>query len=504
MNDNHATTDVIVNDNHATTDVIVNDVTGESWEMISDQEHQRYTNPCFNKYDDYEEYELLCYASQPTGSVIRGFIRDKQTLETKAVSYCVEQPVVISCDGTVESVLKNDIGRYTFARGYEATAIRVWKNNGRVFTSTHKRIHPDNSKWGKSPSFTDMYRGMNGPTDSLFDPAEPNSKFCHLFLMVHHQIMICSFDPEHGYLVYVGSVDVTNPSRLIPPENAQFPPPAHVRPVQNLTITEANNYLQHGWGKQAGILGVDGVVRHVPENEPLLRSGEFIIATEWEGVPWQSDVVAIHQVLSESYNFRCSLRKNIPNVWNRIFTLSNDAQSDINEYGHLYPWYSSVMPADATGCYRSNHTNGPVDIPLVESTVTQRLHNLWNLFVFSVPLTMKAQVTMLVHAFHIERHLIGRWIHDIYMAGKYAEADTRIQQIIVFASKNSRLQRCKTLQAAIHLVLRNEYGESLYRLWSTKESGYIRHKNRTTKAAPDTLQPPVFELLQRPAAKNVE
>jgi hypothetical protein len=422
-------------------------------------------------YDSSETHELL-HMAEKSNSIIRGIIRRKDNHKVKAVSHYIELPVIVSPTQTIKEVLKVDNGIYTFTRGYEATAIRVWTDDGVVHASTHKRIDPSNSRWGNTASFSEMYSELNGPTDILFNQPDSNENWCFMFLMVCPPVMIGTFDPETNYIIFIGCIDTAEPSRiLLPTTDFITRTMPDVRLPSQFTVDEAEIYLQYGWGRQPSILGIDGIERFVdPEKDTRLGTGEFVIATKWKGEPWLSDIESIDQIMSTSYSYRCEIRNNNPNLWNRLFSLSNDARRDINEYNSLYPWISSVMPADKTQQFVGGETGDVVDIAdMSESTMSHRLHNLWNVFIYVMPHPLKTKVTTNVHVFHIERYKISRWIGRLHYNKDVQVLDRRVVQIIEFAKKiwANPKNKCRTLYSAIHLVLRTEYGESLYRLWST-------------------------------------
>ena len=99
-----------------------------------------------------------------------------------------------------------------FKLGFEATVMRVYKHDGKVYHSTHRRLDASRSRWGASITFGDMYVQLGGPSnDVLFDEKKAYSPFCHIFLMVHPDILIATkANVGTGYLVYLGPKKMWN------------------------------------------------------------------------------------------------------------------------------------------------------------------------------------------------------------------------------------------------------------------------------------------------------
>jgi hypothetical protein len=93
---------------------------------------------------------------------------------------------------------------------YEGCLMRVWKHNGKVYHSTHRRLMADHSRWGNSEDFTTLYRKYGGPEDDeLFDPEKRYSSLCHFFLIVDRHLMMSSKLPlgeSEGFMLYFGAL----------------------------------------------------------------------------------------------------------------------------------------------------------------------------------------------------------------------------------------------------------------------------------------------------------
>lgn len=408
-------------------------------------------------YDETPEYALMHIVNDDESTVVRGFITEKESNRVVAVSHHVHKPIILNKNQTIESLgLKN----VTFTRGFESTAMRVWYNKGIVHCSTHKRIDPSNSRWGKSQTFTEMYKSLNGPTHELFDLTLESSDLMYIFLMVHPSIMIGSLEPPHanGYLVFLGYINIRYPTIMKKPfvlrEDIVIP--------RDLCIDEVKEHLQFGFQCKQMLEMIDGTMLEIDTTNQRLQTGEFVIATEWTEKPWESPIKAIHQIHSVAYNYRCNFRNNNPNLWHRLFTLSTDAHLDLNEYNIKYPWISSVMPMDLNGVHTKMNLSAKENVTLEQSKSSHRLYNIWNCFMTILPFALKKEVSTLIHDFHIHRYMLGQFIYR-----NQEHTDKRIGQILTFAKQlmhNNNTSVSSNLLSSIHLVLRTERGDSLYRL----------------------------------------
>lgn len=423
------------------------------------------------KYDSVDNYELFHYVNSE--NIVRGYIQENGKMLT--VSHVIEPPVVIdtTLEEYVNATFPDKLSNLTFTCGYESTAIRVWLRNGVVETSTHKRVRPTRSRWGNSIPFSQMYTALNGPTTALFTAEEleaGESKYTHFFLMVHPDILIATLDPNigNGKLVYIGKIDITMPCTMSKPTPVDGYNDLVVS--QDISLEEASKFVSEGFGpvSMANHRLCDGTVPTLPD-DPRLESGEFVIMTEWTGVPWESDILRIHHYLSQSYVYRRAIRDNDPNLLHRVFTMSHRSTiDDVNEYIAQFPWISAVMPLDQTGKHNvaqsqwmaTGTNNNLVDT----ANQTQRCYNIWNVILYCTPVCKKALVSSYFHLFHIERNRLAYWIRNMKLnfSNMLLPNYVRVKQIIEFATRRDGPH----LLGQIQRVLKYEKGDSLYRLVS--------------------------------------
>lgn len=87
--------------------------------------------------------------------------------------------------------------------GYEGAMIRVFKWNGQVFFSTHRRIDASRSKWGGRRYFSELYQELSGPDINSFFGPEPYSPYCYMLLIVHDEIRLATSTRDNR-IIFIG------------------------------------------------------------------------------------------------------------------------------------------------------------------------------------------------------------------------------------------------------------------------------------------------------------
>jgi hypothetical protein len=230
------------------------------------------------------------------------------------------------------SVVEYEKSKSVFYKGHEGAMMRVFKNNGKIYTSTHKRINPSNNWWSNSPIFTELYNTLNGPTTELFDPEQPNSPFVYLFLMMHPSLSIASREDVSGAkLYYVGyqnvSDDVTidmTPSTFA---NRHVPSPERFD-----TLDEVNSFLISGYYPAIA-----------PPDNPIIGNGEFVILVETNETE-NKRVVRSVKIQSHAYRWRTEMRNNESNLKKLVFKLAAMKQKPVStragmqQFENRYPF----------------------------------------------------------------------------------------------------------------------------------------------------------------------
>ena len=269
-----------------------------------------------------------------------------------------------------------DARRVKFKRGTEGTILRVFRWGGQTIICSHTKFDVSASQWGSSPPFLDIYRALGGPMgDDLFHPETVTSPICHLFSLVHPDLMVASKqDVGVGYLNYIGPkqmwpVDVIDcpykqtdaqgldadgvpfhPVGQMPEDwlddprpNAgylpsQFMVPAFVSrlsyPIQTpVTLAQrsfsalnpddlyrVNNHLKNGYWQPPSPEIANSI-------DPRLTPGEFLTMYVVDA-DQQLEEIAV-QIMSSAYYWRKEfMRGDSPHLWTRLMDLLNNMYVD--------------------------------------------------------------------------------------------------------------------------------------------------------------------------------
>ena len=492
-----------------------------AWDIVSsDPDHHLYT------VHHKPEADLGKYGQ------IRGVVVDTlaKTIVCRSYGYT---PIVTSDQITVQEgdnkihLIDNlgtehvlDPARIHMKTGFEGTLMYAFKHDGKVYRSTRKRLDPSRSRWGNSRPFTEMYWELGGPSDEvLFNPNSRYSPYCHVFIIVHPEVLVVSKDNVGaGYLVYLGpkqmwSVDPDeSPYKQVSEEgNLMFgvsqedfdedPRPNAGWIDDTLYVPETLSNMNDNVTRDYAIfsppnLSFDGANKHLlfgfydPINYSIdkrLLPGEFVIINQLDD---NGAVVKMIRVESTSYSWRSGMRDNNPNLLHQFFKtingsyINNDTVDGKRRYDTLYP---SLTP------YSSDSINeflkgGPIiiwpqnpNIDIVLKTKDEKLYNIWLAFINAVPLhSQKAVSGYLDYLYNNRDELIG-WLRSMENRGHLdsTELSSRAIDIIRSARRFSRDSAAKgkdvnrsgkriSMKQMVRNNIRNlvmkERGPSLYKL----------------------------------------
>ena len=296
--------------------------------------------------------------------------------------------------------------------------MRVFKHDGVVYYSSHRKIDASKSHWGNSPTFTQIYKDLKGPSDDqLFDPAQKDSSFCHLFLMVHPSILIATKDQVGcGYIVYIGTIKTNDldptpppkPTTVELPETGVISEPILIE-SKAISLESANSRLRYG-------------VYQPPEDENVdvrLLPGEFVIVYCYDE---NDEVTGLIRVQSIGYTWRASLRDNNPNLYHQYMCLMNDVHIPTNNcigYQQFLNKYPLLSPYQPEQIKESLDTRGPFiswpqytcDFAL--KTREEKMLNIWGAFMLAVPLHLQSEVCGYIDRFTAERNEVAEWLKEL-------------------------------------------------------------------------------------------
>lgn len=446
---------------------------------------------------------------------IRGLVVDVEAKTVVCRSYgftptAIQDELKVEVDGKyhIPDIYGNehvvDPSRVQIKMGFEGTIMRVFKHNGNVYHSTHRRLTTTRSRWGNSIPFEEMYHQLNGPKDEeLFNPASDYSPYCHLFLMVHPDVLNVTKDQiGSGYLVYLGpkqmwSVDLdTCPYKqltetgepmglnwgedrrpnggwiddtlylpqTLPEDNRGSP--GTISPL-NLNLEEANYHLRYGFYEK-------------PEIEPIdqrIGTGEFVMLYKMNEA---GQIEGLLKVESPAYQWRLEMRDNDPNLKHRFYQLVNGS-------------YINTDTAEGMAFYRSRypilHRHDYVDIlshleregPFISwpgQDVTEiknrddRMYNIWMCYIISVPIHRQMEVALMYQELQRDRMDVIKWLQSLDVIENLDSIDSLRAQNIIKAARQLAHQKMSDSKSSmanlVKDIIRNfifkEEGTSLYRL----------------------------------------
>ena len=434
-------------------------------------------NDAFEVVSEYENLVMLHYRDDADKNLLgnlRGVVVDKNY--GNVVSYSLpytptfttnhltsENGYIRLGDQTVETE------KLKFKIGFEGTLITVFKYGGKVFRCTRKRLDFSRSRWGNSKTFGDIYTELSGPSDEeLFDTEKEYSPFCHYFILVHPDVMICSKDNTYR-LIYLGSKTMYSKEKCKYPLDKvdfQLRAPTRFYKPENITLEQANEHLMFGFYQR--FEGYEFL-------DPRLLPGEFLILENTENGE-------MYRIQSEAYSWRTEMRNNNPNLFHRFFEfldysyLSNKPE-DESKYKKMFPiltFYELDLLKNLENpiVVWPQKTDEEHEFP---STKDLKLYNIWQTFLISVPLSRQKEVIGFYERFMEKRNEVVAWLNEksknIENIG-LTDYSKRFQDILLktreFAYNTYRKDQSNSIETLIHNNIKsfisNERGRSLYGL----------------------------------------
>jgi hypothetical protein len=459
-----------------------------------------------------ETSENLCLVSSkkemtPRYPDLRGLVLD---LETKQV--------VVPCFGRINSVLTPMIhfengkiafddldgsqvvleqNNMRFSYGFEGPVLRIYKNNGKLYCSTNRRLDCTKSRWGTKKTFLEMFKELGGESilENAFDSTKKYSSHFLTFIVVHPDMLLCTKqNVGSGYLVYLGnSPCFTKESCPYPSEDVDWNTygentPRHDAPF--MTTDEFESSIGSKLPYCPASLSLENVNRHLLlgygskyANDIRTGSGEFVIAYVKDG---NSEREHLYRFVSPSYDHRSRMRNEDPNLLHQFYCLSSEAYLNDAEYEMKYPWleYEENKKTEAEQGQILFWNRGK---RAVAPDWQKKFRNLWKHFVLSVPLHRQSEVFGYYKQFFLNRDILSEWLCSWF--GR-AQDDKEMEELLSARAKklmqlaldyerkhNSKADLTlnkKNLERNMKFLLSNERGSSLYMLWKNRKQ-HLRH-----------------------------
>jgi hypothetical protein len=165
------------------------------------------------------DVEKVREEEDPTVLTLRGVVVDiNSTIVAESFGYTPEvkaDSIIVGEDGLVKLTDTDGVERVfeaesaSFQPMFQGTLLRVYRSYGKTYFSTHKKLDASKSHWGSSAYFVDLYKSLGGPSEEeLFDLSKQHSPYCHMFMVVHRDLMVTTKMPmteDGGFVLYLGS-----------------------------------------------------------------------------------------------------------------------------------------------------------------------------------------------------------------------------------------------------------------------------------------------------------
>lgn len=382
---------------------------------------------------------------------------------------------------------------YTVTPAYEGVVVRAFKHEDVVYFSTHKRLDCSRSRWGSSDYFLDIYKRLGGPkAENLFPKDVKTSPWCYNFLLVDKELQYAT--KQHigsGFIVDLGSRKMWEYGESCPYDNYgcahTFPyipdtlediiqfkgedEPLFIRP-KKMSLEEANFFLEHGYTQS--------------EEVNKMCGGEAVILY---GYDKDGRVVDSVRVQPSSYNLRCQIRGDNPNIRHRFYQLINDALKYENKEELLRKYTSySVVPGKENSI-TVEHDSHPVKLNM--RNVDDRIFLIYVHFYDTLPHSQQTRGRELWDNFKQDRQAVIEWFQNLseksnpsrYIQEEYGhdevELSNRSKAILDMTKKHAltrmstgkdknrfgkKMSRDQLIKANIYNLIRRENGPSLFKL----------------------------------------
>jgi len=323
-----------------------------------------------------------------------------------------------------------DVSKLSFRIGREGVVIKVFKHEGKVYVSSHKKLDVSHSRLGQSDTFEEMYKRLGGPTTSLFDETKAYSPFCHTFIVSHRDLLIGSrinMIKEEGYLYYLGNEKLWD-KEDVSWEQVELEPklPEGILESDWIPIDTVNHHLRYGFHPDESTSEIC---------DPKLYSGEFVVAYDQFTDKW-------FRFESPSYNFRSTIREKEVNLrygFYKHLTLAMKAEKkgsgsdDWNAYVKIFPIIPYVEPRSIEVSVRSKGyiVSWPRSGNNGNRNEKQLIFNTWACYLLTCPLHLQMEVAGYYSDYYETRKMCSTTIYQIWKGNvKYNNDKTKAKSNI--------------------------------------------------------------------------
>lgn len=433
-----------------------------------------------------------------------------------------KEKVIVPCYGRITSVLtamihfenkKMEIGdedgnslqldqsNMSFTYGFEGPVVRVYKNHGKIYCSTNRRLDCTKSRWGTKKTFFEMFMELGGETvlEKAFDAEKKYSSHFLTFIVVHPDMLLCTKQKiGRGYLVFLGAKRCFSPSECpYPSEDVDWKQSESKFDVPFVTTDMFETAISCKLPYCPSSLSLENINEHLLlgygskySNDIRTGSGEFVIGTYTS----EDGKQRLFRFVSPSYDHRSRMRNEDPNLLHQFYCLSTEAFLNDSDYESKYPWleYEEVKKQEAEDeqimfWNRGKRPVGPFDWQ-------KKFRNIWKHFVLSVPLHRQKEVFGYYKQFFLNRDTLVEWLSSWY--GKETKdveeilsvRARKLMQLALDYDRKHNPKAClslskKSLEKNLKFLICNERGSSLYMLWKNRKQ-YLRTLETASVTAP--------------------
>jgi hypothetical protein len=236
----------------------------------------------------------------------------------------------------------------------------------------------------------------------------------------------------------------------------------------SLSMDDVNKHLLLGYGTKYS-------------NDIRTGSGEFVIGY----LKQEGNRERLFRFVSPSYDHRCRIRNEDPNLLHQFYCLSSEAHLEDAEFEAKYPWleYEETKKQEASDSKIMFWNRGK---RAVAPDWQKKFRNIWKHFVLSVPLHRQEEAFGFYKQFFLNRETLVGWLCSWYgVDTKLTEESlsTRGLKLMQLALDYERKHNNKAdltlskknLERNMKYLLSNERGSSLYMLWKNRKQ-YLRNQ----------------------------
>ena len=384
--------------------------------------------------------------------------------------------VLVDQSGLTHRVNLDD-PNFSIKYGLEGVLIRVFKWNGKIYHSSHRRFDVSRSRWGDSLPFLTIYKMLGGPEgNELFSEDEMFSPYVHFFLAEHPGLLhVTKNQVGTGFLYHLGfrkmwsvdpigspfrttdqkgnprlvsgqtvqswsqdtreNVGFVNSTIYIPKTRSTIPTfikfeervksgaSPEIISLPDLSIGEANTLLRYGYYK--------------PYNDATtdfrLRTGEFVVIYKSDGT--------LLRVESGAYRWRANTTDDNPNRRHRFYQLTDAATrlypNHLERFRRLFPpmnihkveHIKTVLSKGPILLWNQlqGEPNGKSRVKLDDSqdsnklnelrTLEKRIYNVWACLLIASPVNRQAEVVDYYQQYFTDQKLVIDWISKLRKEG---------------------------------------------------------------------------------------